>query len=533
VPTLQFLEGIRCFFDTSGSFAATRKQRPVRIIAFSSERQYAPYAFREVGNGYYRSTFSDRYLVLANVAPQNRELLAHEYTHFIIDQAGLKLPVWLNEGLAEFYSSVEVTGQQATIGLSLPRSWKTLHTQPLIPWNVLFTAELDSPYYHDANKVYMFYAQSWALVHMLALNEGYGSHFRQFVSAVSGGQTPPEAFESIYHKDARGIGADLATYISQKSLPNSVVQLPQPVPAIHPAIAPASDFQVQFALADLLCAKSSSLADAQSKLAALATRYPERPEPEEALGELALQQQHQDEARTHLARAVQRHSRQAEVYQQYAALLQQSGTKTDVAPYLKQALELDPDFSLARAQLGLIETAEGNCESGISLLTGLKAVPSEYRFEVYHSLAECDSELQRGADALTYAQKAKNAAKNEQEARDADKLLADLTGGEKAGASADGEASADPPPLTNVRGRSKALECSDGHQRLHVTVENREMTFDVDPSNVVVRNGNENYSHWRCGALKPEALTIVYTPLKVGSNASSQASDGKVRELIF
>ena len=51
----------------------------------------------------------------ANTANHGR-LLAHEYHHMAAARAGMRLPRWLSEGLAELYSTVESAGDKTLIG---------------------------------------------------------------------------------------------------------------------------------------------------------------------------------------------------------------------------------------------------------------------------------------------------------------------------------------------------------------------------------------------------------------------------------
>ncbi len=428
METLRFLEGVRSFFAASPLPGADKALTPpVQVVAFRSERDYARYAVREVGDGYYVRTFSGSYIVLANIVAQDRELATHEYTHFVLDSAGLNLPLWLNEGLAEFYSTMDAGEAQITVGRPPQRSLKTIQRQPLLPWNVLFTAGTHSPYYADADKVFLFYAQSWALVHMLALDKRYAAQFPEFLSAISNGAGSLEALERTYRRPMREIEADLSAYLNQKSLPVLVLAAGQNVSAIQPKTPAAGDFQVQFALADLLAAKAATCAEGGEKLAVLSKQYPENPEPEEALGEMALSEQRKPEARTHFGMAIQRHSQNAVLYQQYAVLLQEAGaTSAEVKSMLQRAVEIKPDFELARLQLGLFEADDRNFEAALHLLSSIQAVPREYEYDVYYALAQCSANLSRAADALRYASKAKQAARNDSQKNEAENLLAEL-----------------------------------------------------------------------------------------------------------
>jgi len=526
---LQFLEGIRSFFVNSRPLDNGGEDVSVQVIAFRSESEYARYAFRAVGGAYYVRTFCGDYIALRDISPRNRELVAHEYTHLVVEHAGLKLPIWLNEGVAELYSSVESAGEQVTVGRAPSGHIATIAHQHWIPWDVLFAVDRDSPYYNEGEKVSMFYAQSWALVHMLALSEGYSGHFKQFLAAVSAGQNSSEALQSIYHKNMAAIEADLVTYLHRVTLPVLVFNNKPEVSRIQPVMARPGDFELHFALANLLSAKPATLGEAQTELSVLSTRYPERPEPEEALGTLAVQQNRKEEARRHLALAIQRHSRNSEIFYQYAALQQSAGAKSvEVAALLRQALEITPDLDKARLELGFIEEQDSHFESALSLLSGLKVVPGGEEYEVYSSLAQCDLRLERSAEAKSYAEKAKQAARNQEQRQEAEDLLASLVSDESADVS-----NATPitpaPSLTHVQGRTKALECSNGQRRLRIEVDGREMVFDLDDPSLMARNAGESYPHWSCGRLQGDDVTVVYMPWSEGS----QGTDGRAREIVF
>ena len=249
---LQFLDEIRSFFAKAAPFSNKAEDLSVQIIAFRSEAEYAPYAFREAGGAYSLRTFNHDYMVLPNLASRERELVVHEFTHLVVQHAGFKLPVWLNEGLAEFYSTVVINKQKTTVGQPLFRHIQTIHRQQWIPWDVLFAVDANSPYYKDGKKVPLFYAQSWALVHMLALSEDYSKGFQQFLAAVSAGQTTSEAFESTYKRNMASIAGDLAAYLHRKALPQEVSASAQGGSQIQPLIGEPCDFQLNFTLANLL-----------------------------------------------------------------------------------------------------------------------------------------------------------------------------------------------------------------------------------------------------------------------------------------
>ncbi len=98
------------------------------------------------------------------------QIVYHEYTHAIMNLNFRALPVWLNEGLAEFYGNSVIQEKNVEIGKPSPYHLQELQTERLIPIDALLMADETSPYYNEANHATMFYAESWAIVHYLMLD---------------------------------------------------------------------------------------------------------------------------------------------------------------------------------------------------------------------------------------------------------------------------------------------------------------------------------------------------------------------------
>jgi hypothetical protein len=89
----------------------------------------------------------------------------HEYTHFVLQRAGGWMPVWLGEGLAEYFQTVEIAKEEIRIGKADASNVKFLEHNPLLPLATLFAVDQHSPYYHEDEKTSIFYSESWALTH--------------------------------------------------------------------------------------------------------------------------------------------------------------------------------------------------------------------------------------------------------------------------------------------------------------------------------------------------------------------------------
>lgn len=94
----------------------------------------------------------------------------HEYTHALLHLNFPPLPLWLDEGLAEFYGNTVITDKEIELGRIDKSHLYLLQQTKLIPVETLLQVDHSSPYYNEQNRASIFYAESWALVHFLMLD---------------------------------------------------------------------------------------------------------------------------------------------------------------------------------------------------------------------------------------------------------------------------------------------------------------------------------------------------------------------------
>jgi tetratricopeptide (TPR) repeat protein len=109
--------------------------------------------------------------VRTNIEGENPyEVVYHEYTHAIMNLNFRGLPVWLSEGLAEYFGNSTIRDNEVDIGKISAHHLQVLQQSRLIPIEGLLLADSQSPYYNEENRVSAFYAESWAIVHYLLLD---------------------------------------------------------------------------------------------------------------------------------------------------------------------------------------------------------------------------------------------------------------------------------------------------------------------------------------------------------------------------
>ena len=145
-------------------------------------------------------------------------LVYHEYTHLFFREADERIPLWLNEGLAEFYQNTEIYDQDVLLGEPNQQHLMLLRQEKLLPLTTLFRVDEKSPYYSQEKKGSIFYAECWALIHYLTLRD-YGektSKVLEYIRLVNDDIDPVTAAIGVFG-DLRKLQRCLEVYIEQRS----------------------------------------------------------------------------------------------------------------------------------------------------------------------------------------------------------------------------------------------------------------------------------------------------------------------------
>ena len=191
------------------------------VILFRDRRAYVP--FQPIYNGkpqpvagYFAAGPMNYITLLAVAESESQSVVHHEYVHLAMDRAVGQMPAWISEGLAEFYSTFDVTdgGKTAQLGGMLQHHLWTLQ-QTLLPLTTLAAVDHGSPYYNERDKSSVFYAESWALVHYLQLGKErkYGARFAPFVTAIANGVPFARACTTVLGVAPEALEDELRKYV--------------------------------------------------------------------------------------------------------------------------------------------------------------------------------------------------------------------------------------------------------------------------------------------------------------------------------
>ncbi len=283
---------------------------PTLVIVFKDDDGFDRFKPRD-GKGHkmggVRAFFGeqpDTYLIVMSEfsgSDQTLRTAYHEYFHFVVGQNLPDTPTWLNEGLAEFFStfSFDPASRQSTIGAAIPERLKEFLSGDTIPLDELLSREGTAKLFRsgDQRRISMFYAQSWALVHFLMRkgNDVGVAQIRAYVQAIARDVPVDQAFQSAFAVTTADAPRLLKDYFRQPNLPGLWFQWGAGVGLPEATVSPMTEADAEFVQGDLLL-RTGQLADAERSLGWVLAQDPSASAPRVALGLLRSYQGRQKDA---------------------------------------------------------------------------------------------------------------------------------------------------------------------------------------------------------------------------------------------
>ena len=332
--------------------------------------------------------------VRTNIESNNPyQVVYHEYTHAIMDLNFRGLPIWLGEGLAEFFANSTIHEKDVEIGGISPYHLQALQKERLIPIESLLMADAQSPYYNEQNRVSIFYSESWAIVHYLLLDPEARKRqlLSKFLSAWDARGDQLDAAEKAFG-DLKSFSKAMETYARQQTFYVGKVSTSihgDPKSYSSRALSPA-ELDAERALFYVHTQRPN---EAQAAVNEALRTDPSLPLAHEAQGLLAYSQKNFDVAESAFSRAIELHSASFFPYYFAAEAQLRSGLPTEEqAPKTIAALEktvmMNPQFAPAYAALSSIysmhaetrDKAFADGRKAIELEPGNLSVATSYGF---------------------------------------------------------------------------------------------------------------------------------------------------------
>ena len=364
--------------------------RPVTVVLFRSERAMRPYQPLEKGQpqelaGLFVNVGDSHAIELSLDGDPAviRRIIFHEAVHWYSNAAEVPLPMWLEEGVAEVYSTFRVENDgTCTFGDTIPEHLRLLQRHHRWSMPRLVNQQRDSLEYNEGERASQFYAEAWLAAHYLLFGRGTPGRasVARYLQNRATASDPERAFQQSFGVDYAGFGQKLTSYLSDgryslhryRPPPDAVTKLPQ--------VRSATEADVELALATLLLgARQKRTPESEAHLQRAVALAPGNPLIWQLRGEGALLDKQPEEAGRYFARAVECGSTSYFVHYGLAVslgedlgrqgFLADSGVARRSLSELRRTLQLNPRFVPAYEGLaGLIYAVEESSPADRDLL---------------------------------------------------------------------------------------------------------------------------------------------------------------------
>jgi len=399
------LEQFREVFSRLFPRANLNSPVPIKVIVFKDRKSYLPFmpAYQGKVNevaGYFQPGPDVNYITLTAELGQESPFstIFHEFVHSLTNDNTHSAPAWFSEGLAEFYSTFDVTDGEKKVWLGKPISHHVylLRENKFLPLQRLFAIDHGSPEYNEKDKKGVFYAQSWALVHFLLLgnNSQRQPQFTKYLDLLSKGVPVDESFKQAFQTDYATMEKELKNYIGRNTYPVQTFTFGEKL-QFDAAIesAPITEAEWNYHLGDLVLHLNRT--DCEQYLKKAIQLDPNLAVAHASLGMAQMRGQRFAEAKQSLERAAATGSQNHMVHYYYAFVLSREGMDGNnvvkgYAPefaqkmreHLKKAITISPGFPESYNLLAFVNmvTGEDLDESSNLLRRAISLSPGRHEF---------------------------------------------------------------------------------------------------------------------------------------------------------
>ncbi len=368
---------------------------PTTVVVFKSDSSYAPFKPNANIAGYFQAGPDVNYITLTTEVRGQQDpfsVIFHEYTHLLVENTFADVPLWFNEGLAEYYSTFTITDdQKVRLGTAIGSHVFLLRESKMLPLRTLFEVDHKSPHYNETNKQGIFYAQSWALMHYLLIGKaGKVEQLGKFMELLTAKKPLEEAFQQAFGTPMEVMEKELRDYVKKDRYNvldghfESKIELDTTNQA-----APLTEAEALGYLGDLLA--HSRRKDAYTYLEKALKLDPNLGMAHASLGMMYFYEGKVKEAHASLERAVAANSQNYLAHYYYAFTLSRAdenvnGYAPEVAAkireHLQKAIALRPDFPEPYNLLAFVSviTGQGLDDAIASMKRILSISPGRHDF---------------------------------------------------------------------------------------------------------------------------------------------------------
>jgi tetratricopeptide (TPR) repeat protein len=166
-------------------------------------------------------------IVLSAEGTNPYEVVYHAYYHTLMLPFFPKLPLWITEGLADFFANSEIEDKEVVLGRSSSALIAALKSWHILALQALFEVDRESPDYTEEHEKNIFFGQAWAFAHYLMVGD-HGSHkqvLENYLKLIGQDATQEEATAKAFG-DLKQLGDAFTRYSERLPLPD--IKMPAP-----------------------------------------------------------------------------------------------------------------------------------------------------------------------------------------------------------------------------------------------------------------------------------------------------------------
>jgi tetratricopeptide (TPR) repeat protein len=356
-----------------GSLAGARPRvtRPVRVFAMTDAaamKELMPSAFRGKNKAHPAGVFvrgGDAHTVVMRVDVGDEHpyhVLYHEYVHLLNELSYRRLPLWLNEGLAEFYGSADIEEDVAYFGQLFPWHVALLRQRSPLPLDRFFEVAHSSPDYNERDRTGVFYAQAATLTHFFIIGDKgeRRAALSEYARLVGGGMPEPEARRQALG-DLKRLEKAYRVYLRRRVF--EAFKLEAALNSRPVVRLPTTQAHLQSLAADFLAASGERKA-ARARLEAALAEEPQQAVAHRVLGRLLAWEGKTSEAVAALEKATNANPQDFLTWYRLGITDWRDNdapSKARRERALRRAVELMSGYALARAALAETLVEAGGC----------------------------------------------------------------------------------------------------------------------------------------------------------------------------
>ena len=491
------------------------RRPPLRIYLFRTGREFRQFRDEEYSKGFYQSGPDfDAISLIAGDASSMRAA-RHEAIHRACHRTLGPLPDWLEEGLAEVYSTIVIEKDRAVAGRAIESHMARLRAGDRLSSQRVLELARNLASATSGEEVNLYYAQCWAAVHLLRFGEPDAAKFRTFLDRLTAGEPVDAVLFSLYGRGAAEMLEEAPRKIQNTRFAVETVRLARETRDGELRLAPLDESAAREALADLYRAVGMREKADEAYRGAFEDS-PESAGKSMSLGLAALRAGNDGDAESSFRHAIELGSKDPATYFELAMLLRdRRGPDAEVERLLRRTLELNSAHPEAWYLLGSMEERRGReTQAAVYYGNAVQTLPRQFMFR--EALARAYQRMGRKDEALAQVSVALACAKNERERSMAEGLMWLLTQ----------ETPATPPPkpaakqeepLPKVEGRLVKIDCG-AEIRFHVETDSGLIVLSARSPADIRMKGRSGEREFTCGdQAKPALIAAEYRASPAGA----------------